>query len=53
MPGSALANAERDDMECATTPRLVRQDASKAGPLPWCADARAETRLLLRPRSLR
>ena len=37
----------------ATSPHLVRQDASKAGPLPWYANARVEIRLLLRPRSLR
>ena len=53
MPGSALANAERDDMARATSPHLARQDASKAGPLRWCAVARAEIRLLLRTRSLR
>jgi len=53
MLGSALANAERDEMARATSPHLVRQDASKAGPPPWCADARVEIRLLLRPQSLR
>jgi len=53
MPGSALADAERDDIERATAPHLVRQDASKVGPPPWCADARVEIRPLLRPRSLR
>jgi hypothetical protein len=44
--GSALANAERDHLGYATAPHLVRQDASKAGSLPWCADARADIWLL-------
>ncbi len=48
-----MANAERDDKARATSLHLVRQDASKAGPPPWCADARGEIQLLLRPRSLR
>jgi hypothetical protein len=40
--GSALANAERDDMERAAAPHLVRRDASKMDPPLWRARARAK-----------